>query len=85
MPSPRPINILCFGDSLTSGYCSFGLNSHPYSTRLEARLFDALPGLRMEVFTNGIPGDVVQNQPFKTRLEAERMFHVVISGTGTCG
>lgn len=71
MPTPRPINILCFGDSLTSGYCSFGLNSHPYSIRLENRLFEALPDLRLEVFTNGEPGDVVQNKPFKTRLEIE--------------
>lgn len=73
MPSPRPINILCFGDSLTSGYCSFGLNSQPYSLRLQDRLYEAFPHLRLEVFTNGVPGDVVQNPPFKKRLEVECM------------
>jgi lysophospholipase L1-like esterase len=81
MPAPRPLNILCFGDSLTSGYCSFGLNSHPYSIRLGGRLAEALPDVRLEVFTNGVPGDVAQNEPFKMRLDAECMFYSLV-GSG---
>lgn len=67
----RSLNILCFGDSLTSGFCHFGMDSHPYSIRLEDRLAAAFPGSRIEVFTNGVPGDVVSKKPFKNRLQAE--------------
>ena len=29
------VNILCFGDSLTAGYCNDGKEYHPYSKELE--------------------------------------------------
>jgi lysophospholipase L1-like esterase len=70
--SSRSLRILCFGDSLTSGYCAFGTESHPYSLRLEDRLYGALPrDTHIEVFTSGVPGDLVTNTCFKDRLDVE--------------
>ncbi|PKS06536.1 hypothetical protein jhhlp_007284 [Lomentospora prolificans] len=37
------LKVLCFGDSLTSGYYSFGLGEHPYAETLVQRLRAALP------------------------------------------
>lgn len=73
----RSLRILCFGDSLTSGFCHFGLDSRPYSIRLKTRLVGALPHRHIEVFTSGVPGDVVANQPWENRLEAERGFSLL--------
>lgn len=70
--SSRSLRILCFGDSLTSGYCAFGAESHPYSLRLEDRLYGALPrDTHIEVFTSGVPGDLVANRSFENRLDVE--------------
>lgn len=75
----KQLNVLCFGDSLTSGYCHYGMESYPYSGRLENRLVSALPGRKVEVFTNGVPGDVASTRPFKTRLQVEREFTAALS------
>ena len=63
--------ILCFGDSLTSGYLSFGLASHPYSTRLQQRLHEARPGCKDQVNTDGEPGEQASSVFMKTRLRNE--------------
>lgn len=67
----RPLNILCFGDSLTSGYYCYGAGEHPYSIRLEDRLCAAMRGTKVQVFTNGDPGALVSDRWFKTRLQVE--------------
>ncbi|QUC18764.1 uncharacterized protein UV8b_03005 [Ustilaginoidea virens] len=67
----RSLDILCFGDSLTSGFYAYGLGSHPYSIRLQARLQAALPETTVRVHTNGRPGDYAAFDGFRTRLEAE--------------
>ncbi|KAG9249652.1 putative GDSL-like lipase/acylhydrolase [Emericellopsis atlantica] len=83
----RPCNILCFGDSLTSGYCDWGYTSHPYSICLQDRIAQELPpGTRFEVFTNGEPGECAGEDSFRSRLEVElekRTYDWVIMLGGT--
>lgn len=66
-----PLRILCFGDSLTSGYYGWGSGLHPYSKALGARLREAFPGRYIDVATSGVPGDVVCGPRFHERLSAE--------------
>lgn len=68
---PKTLRVLCFGDSLTSGYHSFGLGSHPYSEALRTRLFAAFPDAEIQVRTNGVPGDVAAFPGFKERFQNE--------------
>ncbi|KAK2609931.1 hypothetical protein N8I77_003400 [Diaporthe amygdali] len=62
-PSPkkprRSLRILCFGDSLTSGYSQMGSITHPYSERLTDILSTSFPSLNIDAHTDGLPGDVV--------------------------
>lgn len=67
----KPLRILCFGDSLTSGYFCFGMDSHPYSLKLEDKLTGALPGVDVETVTNGVPGDVATFKRFTDRMRDE--------------
>jgi len=60
------LRILCFGDSLTSGYSSNGLVYHPYNERLEQKLQEAFPDVRIEITADGRPGDVTAN--YVTRI-----------------
>jgi lysophospholipase L1-like esterase len=57
MAHPK-LRILCFGDSLTSGYSGFGATYHPYNERLEEKLAEAFPQVQIEVTADGLPGDV---------------------------
>jgi hypothetical protein len=69
--APKTLSILCFGDSLTSGYYAMGLESHPYSIAFAAKVQEALPDTKLQVYTNGKAGDVATFEPFQQRLEAE--------------
>lgn len=69
--SPKTLSVLCFGDSLTSGYYAMGLESHPYSIAFAAKVQEALPDTKLHVYTNGRPGDVASFQPFRQRLQTE--------------
>lgn len=71
MAHAPPLRVLCFGNSLTSGYHAWGTGSHPYSIVLSARLRDAFPGRRIEVTTSGVPGDVVCGPAFHERMSRE--------------
>lgn len=71
MPRNESLRILCFGDSLTSGFCQYGLDSHPYSSRLKDRLSGAFDKLDFEIITNGLPGDVATFPRFTQRLKDE--------------
>ncbi|OAA73822.1 Esterase, SGNH hydrolase-type [Cordyceps fumosorosea ARSEF 2679] len=52
-PRQKSLRILCFGDSLTQGFFSFGMGEHPYSSRLAERLRAALPeGMNVEIRTS---------------------------------
>lgn len=55
----RSLRILCFGDSLTSGYAQLGTISHPYSQRLTTVLSASFPSLNIDAHTDGLPGDLV--------------------------
>lgn len=67
----KTLSILCFGDSLTSGWHSFGMESHPYSIAFAARVQESLPDTKLEVHTSGVAGDVATFQRFQQRLEVE--------------
>lgn len=59
-PKSKPkhtLRILCFGDSLTSGYSSSP--DHPYSHHLTTTLTRAFPSLTIDAHTDGVPGDIV--------------------------
>ncbi|KAF4988819.1 hypothetical protein FDECE_14911 [Fusarium decemcellulare] len=66
----KNVRILCFGDSLTSGYFCWGMDSHPYALKLEDRLTGAFPHVDFDVVVNGVPGDVASFDRFRDRLEA---------------
>ncbi|KAK7744844.1 hypothetical protein SLS53_003077 [Cytospora paraplurivora] len=72
-PSPpkprRSLRILCFGDSLTSGYSQLGTIAHPYSVSLARVLSTAFPRLNIEAHTDGLPGDAVVTGRFLGRIE----------------
>ncbi|KYK58608.1 hypothetical protein DCS_05625 [Drechmeria coniospora] len=63
-----PLSILCFGDSLTQGYHSFGMGKNPYGEKLEETLKAAMPGRDIRVYVNGVPGDFATGQAFSRRL-----------------
>ena len=65
------LRILCFGDSLTSGYYYMGSCYHPYSEKLEERLTAAFPDLDIQITENGVPGDIACAGPFLTRLNSQ--------------
>ncbi|KAG6018589.1 hypothetical protein E4U41_003757 [Claviceps citrina] len=82
----KPVQILCFGDSLTSGYHDFGINSHPYAIAFAAMLRAALPHMAFDVHHNGKPGDVGAWPAFNERLKqecAKRHYDWVIILAGT--
>ncbi|ORX39418.1 SGNH hydrolase-type esterase domain-containing protein [Kockovaella imperatae] len=65
------LRILCLGDSLTSGYVSpYQPNARPYAIGLEEVLERALPGIRIDITVNGVPGACVQDD-FMQRLVDE--------------
>ncbi|KAK5990786.1 hypothetical protein PT974_09059 [Cladobotryum mycophilum] len=87
---PKALRVLCFGDSLTQGFCDFGLTSHPYSKTLERRLAAAFPEMILDVYTNGVPGDIVSGPAFRRRLvnEFERRRYdwmIILGGTNDLG
>ena len=57
---PKSLRILCFGDSLTAGYTSYGLEFHPYANHLRVGLQHSLSTSDIEVDVAGFSGDQVQ-------------------------
>ncbi|SPN96773.1 related to esterase [Cephalotrichum gorgonifer] len=89
-PAAAPLRVLCFGDSLTSGYHAWGCGSHPYSTSLAARLHAAFPRRRIEVATSGVPGDIACGAAFCERMKEEWTegpfeWTIVLAGTNDIG
>jgi len=62
----RRLRILCFGDSLTSGYSCFGSISHPYNEKLVEKLEEAFPDIKVDVTEDGVPGGLTGM--FMTRI-----------------
>ncbi|KAJ5930834.1 hypothetical protein N7466_006327 [Penicillium verhagenii] len=59
--SANSLSILCFGDSLTQGFHSWGLSKHPYADELVDVLEKHFPSLRLKITADvaGQPGDTV--------------------------
>lgn len=69
----KTLRVLCYGDSLTSGYYGWGTGEHPYAQRLAQRLQTAFPYLdKLEVVPNGEPGELAATSTFLSRLEDAR-------------
>lgn len=68
------LKILCFGDSLTSGYFCFGAGEQPYAEALGQRLRAALPAQLQPVTLNvaGEPGALARQ--FSLRMQVECRF-----------
>ena len=74
MVNCKVIRILCFGDSITSGFSTTTMKLHPYSTRLQeyfdsnnrsaAMLGASLPRPIFEVHNAGMPGERAKDQMF---------------------
>lgn len=83
-----PLRILCFGNSLTSGFPA----DHPYAVKMKEKLEAAFPSLDVQCEVNGVPGDLVTRGTFKQRLAtswkaAEHPFDwtIVLGGTNDIG
>lgn len=61
-----PLRILCFGDSLTSGYPT----GMPYAIQLRLKLAAAFPHHEISCDVEGVPGDQVAKGKFDERLVA---------------
>ncbi|KAK3392921.1 SGNH hydrolase-type esterase domain-containing protein [Podospora didyma] len=60
MAGRTPLRILCFGDSLTSGYSNMGCISHPYAEKMGQMLEMAYPHFDLEMVEDGVPGATVK-------------------------
>lgn len=67
---PKSLRILCFGDSLTAGYTSYGWEFHPYADHLRVGLQHALSTLDIVVDVAGLSGDQVQGN-YLSRIKAK--------------
>ncbi|BEJ09883.1 hypothetical protein CcaverHIS641_0607980 [Cutaneotrichosporon cavernicola] len=80
--SMTPLRILCFGDSLTSGW-NRGRDA-PYATTLEARVRAAFPDRPVLVEADGIPGnEVVQGFPRRMMKAATQPWDWILVLGGT--
>ncbi|KAL8715568.1 MAG: hypothetical protein Q9220_000904 [cf. Caloplaca sp. 1 TL-2023] len=71
-PAPKGLNklrILCFGDSLTAGYSSYGMEHYPYAEQVEGRLKEALPETQTTVDVSGLSGDRVIAGSYLRRMQ----------------
>lgn len=67
---PRQLSILCFGNSLTAGFYSYGLEYHPYAIKLKEHLEHEFLGLEVLTTVAGHPGDLVcRPGAFLSRIE----------------
>ncbi|KAJ5633087.1 SGNH hydrolase [Penicillium lividum] len=55
----RVVSILCFGNSLTAGYHSYGIGYHPYADELERVLREEFSGIEFYPTVEGLAGDLV--------------------------
>ncbi|KAF6217628.1 hypothetical protein HO133_006730 [Letharia lupina] len=67
---PESLRILCFGDSLTAGYTSYGWEWYPYADHLRVALQHMLSTSDIEVDVAGLSGDQVQGS-YLPRIEAK--------------
>ncbi|KAJ5548555.1 hypothetical protein N7513_005789 [Penicillium frequentans] len=66
----RQLSILCFGNSLTAGFYSYGLEYNPYAIKLKEHLEHEFLGLEVLTTVAGQPGDLVcRPGAFLSRIE----------------
>ncbi|KAL8679583.1 MAG: hypothetical protein Q9186_004140 [Xanthomendoza sp. 1 TL-2023] len=64
----KSLRILCFGDSLTAGFSSYGYFHYPYAAQIRKELKKALPATDVSVVTSGLSGDRVIAGQFLQRM-----------------
>ncbi|KAL8814255.1 MAG: hypothetical protein Q9223_006509 [Gallowayella weberi] len=64
----KSLRILCFGDSLTAGYSSYGYFHYPYAAQIRKELKKALPATDVSVVVSGLSGDRVIAGQFLRRM-----------------
>ena len=67
---PKSLRILCFGDSLTAGYTSYGWEFYPYADHLGAGLRQSLSTSDIEIDVAGLSGDQVRGS-YLPRIKAK--------------
>ncbi len=65
----KPLRILCFGDSLTAGYSSWGYSHYPYAAQIREELRKAFPATEAHVVVSGLSGDCVVEGQFLPRIK----------------
>lgn len=72
MPSiaPKKLRILCFGNSLTAGYCAWGTEHFPYADHLPPPLQKLWPDTSIEIDVAALSGDRVVGGQYLRRLES---------------
>jgi lysophospholipase L1-like esterase len=68
------LRILCFGDSLTAGYASYGTVYHPYAREVQRRLAAVLPKPKPVVEDDGVPGETAGHPDFIGRMREQCKF-----------
>ncbi|KAI4224419.1 MAG: hypothetical protein L6R36_004682 [Xanthoria steineri] len=63
------LRILCFGDSLTAGYSSYGYSHYPYAAQIRQELKKAFPAAEAQVVVSGLSGDRVVEGQFLQRMK----------------
>ncbi|CEG64996.1 hypothetical protein RMATCC62417_01875 [Rhizopus microsporus] len=77
------VKVLCFGDSITKGYCRYGNEYYPYPIYLEQMFAQDYPSLQIDFVECGRDGERVVKQMekrFKQVLDQNRYDHVILLG-----
>ena len=89
---PKSLRILCFGDSLTSGFTRMGLEAYPYADHLRVELQHMLSTSDIYVDVEGRPGDQVRglylkrlDMRLKTVADAPYDWIIIMGGTNDLG
>lgn len=65
----KSLRILCFGDSLTAGYSSYGNLHYPYAAQIRKELKKAFPATNVNVVVSGLSGDRVLAGQYLRRMK----------------
>lgn len=71
MTAPKELRILCLGASLVAGFSSMGAVYHPFSHNIIKRLGVTMPGTKVDIEVDGVPGDRVTTGRFIERMKKQ--------------
>lgn len=83
MSETKRVKVLCFGDSITKGYCRYGFEYYPYSNYLKQMFAQDYPSLQIDFVECGRDGERVvkqMEQRFKQVLDKDVYDHVILLG-----